>query len=129
MPFKFPVDKKILIEGKKLAKMAKFDKYKNDNFICQILDGKHFILDSLYRSKNRFFNILFGLRHRADPIYNIWKSPLVTLGDFGWDLQGYSLCFLILSPKLSFWVLVRATSAENCQFYSRIALYCIGVLT
>ena len=57
-------------------KNADLGKDTNENFKFQIFDGKRFIVDPLYRGRRPLFSILSGLRHRTDPIYHIWKSPL-----------------------------------------------------
>ena len=61
-----------------LAKIVNFAKDENENFQCQIFDWKRFIFDYLKRGRTPFFNILSGLRHRTEPIINIWGK---TLGD------------------------------------------------
>ena len=52
-----------------LAKIANFGKDKNG-----ILEMPNFLRVTLYFDS--VFHMLSGLRHRTDPIYNIWKSPL-----------------------------------------------------
>ena len=48
----------------------------NENFQCQNLNGKCFILDPLPRDRKLFFKILHDFRHRSDQIYHVRKSPL-----------------------------------------------------
>ena len=59
--------------------MANFSKDTNEKFECQMFDRKRFIFDfSVLKRRKIFFflNILSGLHHRTDQMYNMPMDDL-----------------------------------------------------